>query len=298
MKCSIISAAGTALCQQTQLHAGFATLGHTHVEPSDPDSQFLFIGNPPHDKYLEMAKSKKTIFNVLDICWHCQEIEQILNSYRLQLPQASKVTCISKTIQAELKKHLNIDSDVIYYPMKPVKHTGEKKYPQFKVMMAGRLSDPNKFAATAVHSLIRAGFNESEVAIVGPDHVGWGTRMGMVNDDVLNDLYNSVDYVICLTKNTGLELPPIEAACCGAIPIIAAHLQTYDEFWAASPLGLHYKQLTSVQNVGNLIMSLEANPTWKAEVKQDILGYAELAFRPKFEAAAVAKRIVEVYESI
>ena len=46
------------------------------------------------------------------------------------------------------------------------------------------------------------------------------------------------------------------------------------------------------------VIDLEDPEKKTVEVKEDTLGYAELAFRPKFETKAVASRIISVYQSI
>lgn len=299
MKISVKAADGNILCQGQALRAGFAELGHQHVDdPRDPDVSFVFVGNSPHTDYLELAKEKKTIFNVLDVAPHVPEHPEILLRLSQQLPQAGRVTTISKTVAAQMKDLIGIEADVIYYPMKPVRHTGEKKYPQFRAMMLGRLRDPNKRAHAAVMSLIRAGFEEHEVAIVGPEPIGWGVYQGVLSDQDLNDLYNSVDYVLMFGKEEGIGLPACEAACAGTIPLVLPDLSTFEEFWVSSPLGLHYQTLTSPAKVAELIMALERDKDWKAQVKQDVLAYGEMALRPKFTVRNVAARIIESYHLI
>lgn len=301
MRVSINGSEGTALCQIGALREGFAALGHEHTfEQTHPDTAFVFVGNAPYDDYLNLARSrvKKTIFNVLDLCPHCPDHTGIVSRLREQLPLADKVTAISKTVADELLVKCGIKADVIYYPMKNVRHTGLRKYPQFRAMLCGRLADPNKRTNLAGLALLRAGFNESEAAMVGPERVPWGTMMGIVSDEGLNDLYNSVDYVLMTSANEGIGLTAIEAAICGAVPIVLPTLSTFDEFWAESPLGLHYQQLNSPNDIAKLILSLEDNPTWKAEVKQDMMAYASLAFRPKFDRKAVASRVLDVFHSI
>jgi hypothetical protein len=301
MRVSIMASDGNILCQGSALREGFAALGHEHTAAwAHPDTAFAFIGNPPFAPYLDAARSreKKLIFNVLDCPTWVTQWPAIQQAYRDHLPLASRVTCISKTVQRDLIDLCGIQSEVIYYPMKAVHHTGGKPYPQFKVAMVGRVSDPNKRTAAAVKALIRAGYNESEVVIVGPERAGWGTHMGVVSDEVLNDVYNSVDYVMMLSKNEGIGLPAIEAACCGAIPIVAPSLSTYDEFWADSPLGIFYPRLTSIDEVAKLMIALNGDAAWKATVKQDIRAYADTHFRPLFDRKAVASRIMSVYQSL
>ena len=299
MRLSILGSEGTSLCQIPALRAGFVQLGHEHTfETTHPDTSFVFVGNPPFADYLDLTKEKKVIFNVLDLCPHCVDHSRIVARLKEQLPKASRVTTISKTVAAELKEECGINADVIYYPMKPVRPTGVKKYPQFKAMLIGRTGDPNKRTGAAISALIHAGFNEHEVVVVGGEYAGYGVRMGVVDDETLNDLYNSVDYVMMMSVNEGIGLPAIESAVCGAIPIIAPDLSTFDEFWVQSPLSLHYQGITSIADAAKLIGSIEDNKEWKAQIKADLVGYASLAFTPKFTAKAVAARIISLYQTI
>lgn len=300
MKCSILGGDGNILCQVPAIREGMRELGHMHTSDIlSVDNSFIFVGNPPYEKYLDIAreKTKKTIFNVLDIPFHVQEISTILGNFSKQLPLADRVTTISKSVQSQLKDLLKIESEVIYYPMKPVNATGEKKYP-FKVALIGRIADPNKRAASSIKALISAGYKEEDIVIIGPEYLGYGNRLGTVVDSVLNDIYNSVDFVMMLSKNEGIGLPAIEAACCGAIPIVAPDLSTFDEFWVQSPLGLHYQSLTSIEKVASLINAINKDEKWKSDIKTDLIGYSELYFRPKFSKKEVAKKIIEVYHTI
>lgn len=301
MKVCVLGSGGSALCQIGAVREGFSSLGHTPIiDYTDHDTAFVFVGNAPFDSYLDLARSKqrKVIFNVLDLCPHCSDHSDIVAKLKDQLPLAARVTTISKTVAAELAEKCGVKADVIYYPMKNVRFTGERKYPQFKVLCAGRLRDPNKGIAQAVMALIRAGFNESEVAMVGPEYPGWGTNMGVVSDEKLNDLYNSVDYVVSLAVNEGIGLVPAEGAICGAIPIISPRLSTYNEFWAESPMGIHYQSLNSPDSISNLVKAIEADQEWKASLKVQMREYGEQVFRPLFDRAAVAGRIISVYQSI
>lgn len=299
MQVSILGADGNQLCQIPQLRAAFAEMGHSHsFDPNHPDNSFVFIGNPPFHNYLTLPENKKTIFNVLDLCPHCKEHDDIIKQAKAHLPLAHKVTTISKTIAKEIEDSCGVKAETIYYPMKPVRHTGVKKYPNFKAMILGRIGDPNKRTMASISALVNAGFKESEVAVVGPEYLGFGMRLGMVNDETLNDLYNSVDYVMMMSKYEGIGLPAIEAATCGAIPIVAPDLSTFDEFWAQSPLGLHYQSVSSIADVAKLIGAIEKDHEWKSQIKEDLLAYSFLAFRPKFDGKNVAKRIIEVYHTI
>lgn len=294
MKICVLGSSNTALCQIGAVREGVSSLGHTPiVDYTDVDTSFVFVGNGPYSSYLDLARSKqrKVIFNVLDCPTWVAEWPELRAKWTDQLPFAHKVTCISKTVQRDLAEYCGVKADVIYYPSKPVRFTGEKKYP-FKVAMIGRLRDPEKFASTAIQALILAGFREEEVAIVGPEPLGWGTPCGVLSDGSLNDLYNSVDYVLMLDRGAGIGLPAIEAACAGAIPIIARHLATYNEFWADTPMGIHYQTLTSPDSIAQLIRSIENDKEWKAALKTQMREHGERVFRPLFDRVEVAKRIM------
>jgi hypothetical protein len=296
MKASILGSDGNILCQIPALRSGFESLGHSHtVDIENQDTSFIFVGNPPFEKFLNLEKKK--IFNVLDIPWHVPEIREIVDRLRIQLPQATKVTTISHTVKEHLKDYVGVQAEVIYYPMKDIKFTGEKKHP-YKALLCGRVRDFNKRAEIGINALIQAGYTEKDVAIVGGEDPQWGQYLGLVSDEVLNELYNSVDYVMMTSLVEGIGLPAIEGACAGAIPIVLPDMTTFEEFWAKSPLGENYRLLTTIPKVSEFIQYLDSNKDFKAQIKEDMLGYAELAFRPKFDKIEVAKRLIEVYDSI
>ncbi len=298
MRVSVLGSEGTALCQLGAVKRGFKALGHSvSIDWADPESSFVFVGNPPYESYLSAATRKSFIFNVLDVCPHCSDHQDILRRFAAQLPAAAKVTTISKTVQTQLADLCGIKADVIYYPMKPITCTRLKKYP-YKVALIGRTSDPNKRCGAAVMALVRAGYEEKDVVIVGPEYPGWGTRLGVVSDEVLNEIYASVDYVMMLSREEGIGLPAIEAACAGAIPIVMPDLSTYNEFWASSPMHGFYKNLKSVDTVAALLTYLKHEPDVKDELHVKMADYGNRYLRPAFEAPAVAARIIEVYQSI
>lgn len=294
----LAAADGTLLCQAKQLRAGFQDLGHAVVEYDDPLADFVFVGNPTYEPYIDVCRRKPTIFNVLDLARHCPEHLDIVSRLKDQLPHAGAVTCISDTVRGQLKDLCSVNAHVIYYPTKPVTNVRARKYPQFKVAMVGRTSDPNKRCGAAVLALTRAGFDESEVAIVGPEYPGWGTRVGTVSDETLNDIYGSVDYVMMLSKEEGLGLTAAEGTCAGAIPIVLPDLSTYAEFWAASPMHPFYQSLKSIDQLASLLIYLKSDPDTRETLRAQMTDYGNTVLRPLFAAPNVAARIIDVYHSI
>lgn len=300
MKISVLGSDGTALCQINSLRQAFSSLGYEHTPDFyDESVSFVFVGNPPYQKYKEIFKTdKKIILNVLDIPWHVPEIEEFIKSMDQSLSIADKVTTISKTVANDISETFGINPDVIYYPMKNVKRTGDKEIKNLKAAIVGRVRDKNKYAASAIQALLNAGIKEDEIAIVGPEYFGVGRNMGVVNDETLEKIYNSVDYVVMLDRVAGIGLPAIEGACCGAIPIVASHLTTLDEFWSLSPLYEKYKKLKSITDISNLISEIENNYDLKENLKIECCAYANLFLKNKFNPKEVAKKIINSYESI
>ncbi len=289
-------------CQIPALREGFAALGHTHTDDwTDPNVAFVFVGNSPYEPYLEAARnrSKKIIFNCLDIPIHTPDGHRWINEWKMQLADATRVTSISAYTQSQLLTICGIQSDVIYYPMKPISRMGgAPKYPQYKFLLCGRVNDRNKRFHVALGAILGAGFDKSQVAIVGPENPGWGCYLGVVDDEALNDLYNSVDYVMMPSFNEGIGLVGVEGACAGAIPIILPDLSTYDELWAGSPMGLFYQTFKDVESIEQFLIYMDENPAEKQIMKDAMYAYAQTHFVPKFSAIEVAKRIIGVYHSI
>lgn len=298
MKIGIAGSDGNILCQLDAVREGLRSLGHEPVKWDDPDASFVFVGNPPFDKYLDLCKSKPVIFNILDLAPHCKEHEQIVETLRTQLPHASKVSAISETVASQVSELFGVKVGVIYYPMKSVQPPTERKSYDVKVAMVGRTSDPNKRCGAAVVSLIRAGFSQEQVAIVGPEYPGWGVRYGVLSDEELNQMYQSVDYVMMMSKEEGIGLPAIEAACAGAIPIVLPDLSTYNEFWAGSPMGPYYSTFTSIDAVSKFLIYMETYKSERELIRENMLHYSNIFLKKKFDRIEVASRIINLYHEI
>lgn len=300
MKISILGSDGTVLCQIPALRKAFESLGY-ELTPYywESDVSFIFVGNPWFDQVIKDKQdgkvSAKLIFNILDIPLHISDYP--IERLREQLSHADAVATISQWTHDIVKEKTGQDSTVIYYPAKSVWFTDQKKY-HFKAALVGRINDPNKYAGMAISALIGAGYEEKEVAIVGGEYPNWGTYCGIVTDEVLNDIYNSVDYVIMLDRYAGIGLPAYEGAVCGAIPIIHSHLTTRQEFWDDSPLGETYKKINDVTDIKGVLMSLDDHYERKQELKKQFREYVDFRLQWKFDPIMVVKRILKVYERI
>jgi hypothetical protein len=245
----------------------------------------------------------KLILNVLDVPENLMTpsgdyTHSKLLALRDALLRADAITAISPFTRSQLQRLLALSATVIWNPVKDVspdkRLAGERPYP-YKALMAGRLRDPNKrMDMIGIPALIMAGFEEEEVAVIGGEWTGWGTNLGVVSDSTLNDLYNSVDFVIQPTLNTGLELPPLEGMICGAIPILCYDMSTfgdikyYPQYWGCYP---------SATSVAYRLRALMDNPGLLVAEKEHCLTSSE-GIVAQFGKDAVARRIVDVARKV
>lgn len=288
------------LGQLVRIEAGFRALGWVEAGDNDPNVDLIYANDEPRwqeaIEYRDRVQPKaKLILCVLDIPeWN---LPHGFNPYAWlpQLQKADAVVSISQYVQSQLIRYYGIMSSIVYQPIKGVspskRLSGNKPYP-YRYVLAGRLSDPVKNGSMAVKALLMTGVEEKEVAIVGGDSLGFGTNLGVVDDVTLNDIYNSVDFVMCLSSGGGLELPPLEGICAGAIPIVTSSLTTFPEFYPSS-----WGCYPNAHSVAYRLRSLIDNPALMKTDKSYCLEYA-----PKLSSLlsgrSVASRIFDVYNTI
>lgn len=279
--------------QINRIDKGFKELGHEltqNVFEADliySNNQNGFWGQIIKEKWNSNLKSgARIIFNVLDIPeWNFPNynLQELYN----QLIEADKITCISQYVQSKLLNYFRLESTVIYNPIKEINNeqrkAGIKKYPQYKALMLGRLCDPSKRAKLAIESLLLAGIKEGEVAVIGSEPIGWGRYLGVVRDDVLNDLYNSVDFVMMTSLGEGMGLPALEAIMAGAMPIICHDLTTFNEFFP--------KWLGNYPSPYAIAFFIKNN-------KQKVEEHLRKQIVEKFHFKKIARNILNVYDNL
>ncbi|NBW13139.1 MAG: glycosyltransferase [Caulobacteraceae bacterium] len=173
-----------------------------------------------YDDILEYAKNQKKkpfiILNVLDL--QIGNPTYNLNKVKDQLSQADVITCISKTVQKQINEVLDLDAEVIYNPVKDIKHD-PKVGKSIPFLYVGRANDPRKR-----FSLIKETFkNYPEInqtlVICGSENPNLGIYTGILSDEDLNLVYNSCKFLLLPSAFEGLGLPMIEAMLAGSIPI-------------------------------------------------------------------------------
>ncbi len=297
------------LSQIDRITQGLSSLKGVEINNDLRIVDLIYSNDPGYFEAILSAKDQnllkencKIIFNVLDLPLHLIGSQGDYSFEKLaklgaQLLRADAVTCISQYTQSQLQQCLGVGSVVIYNPVKPVspdKRLNEEKPFPYRVLMAGRLNDTNKRARSlAIPALMRAGFEEHEVAVVGGEYPGWGVNLGIVNDSTLNDLYNSVDFVMCCSHLEGWGLTISESVICGAIPIVCQDLTTASEmslpqYWFCYP---------SPEMIAFRLRVLIENPSILRAERDYCLSLSE-GLSEDLSKETVARRIIEVYKKL
>lgn len=207
--------------QLYRVNQGFRALGHKVVED---DYDILYCNNVLQDD--ELDTNKKNILNILDIPEHL--LPNCLPEIKEYAKKADKLTCISKFVQSQIRKHLKLEASVIYNPAKEV-FRDEAIPKEFDFLYVGRAGDKNKRFLLA-HDVA---FNlNKKIVVCGSEQINSHAvqNVGVVNDYVLGQLYNKAKFVLLPSKLEGIGLPMIEAMICGTIPILCSDNQTAYEF--------------------------------------------------------------------
>lgn len=284
--------------QLDRIERGFLELGH-ELTPHLHEAQLVYGQNPWYDEIVMDRKAGqirgKVLMNVLDLAPHLGA-EFPLMKLREQLHHADAVTTISDTVAGDLTARAGFNSTVIYNPIKDVVRTGVKKHP-YRAMFVGRVADRNKRALLGVQALQILGFQASEIVTVGGDAPFYGAEYwGVATDEALNDLYNSVDYVMMPSRHEGMGLPALEAFAAGAIPVICNDLSTRWEFFRDIP---EYDQVNpDPVSIARFIAQFEQDNDRKTEFKARLHRHYLTHWQHKLSGRGVAAAILKVYENL
>jgi glycosyltransferase involved in cell wall biosynthesis len=177
-------------------------------------------------KFKEKCLNKPfTIFNILDL--QIRNPNYDLSRLKIQLNHADIITCISNTVKNQIKEYLNIDAEVIYNPVKDI--TLKKLKRTIPFLYVGRANDLNKRFSLIRETL--SGFSGQDGLVVcGSENPNFGTYVGIVDDETLNDFYNAAKFVLLPSRFEGIGLSMIEGMMAGAIPITCNDNPTAIEF--------------------------------------------------------------------
>jgi glycosyltransferase involved in cell wall biosynthesis len=215
--------------QISRIEEGFQSLGHQILHEK---SDIIYCNDQSNFTKAIEHKQKfggLLILNILDIPFHLQEINDIVNDLKIKLKYADRITCISKTTKFYINKFLNINAEVVYNPAKEIKFKNLEKTKNF--LSIGRLADPNKRFQIAFETIKK--FNQ-KIYIAGSDcevirHPSIIAK-GIIDDSELENLYNTSKFYLATSYNEGICLPMIESLMGGCIPIVCNDMTTASEF--------------------------------------------------------------------
>jgi len=217
--------------QVERIELGWVENGNTLSKKDEPPDLIYCNDGGAYDIGLNLKHQfpkAKLILNVLDIPKkYYPEIN--LEELKAKLKKADIITTISKFSQDQVKYYLNLNSNIIFNPIKNVSNMNLKR--EINFLYVGRLYEPNKRFSLALQSLSLLNVNRNQFLIAGPDNPGNNLNyIGCVDDETLNLLYNKSKFLICPTEYGVLGLPPIEAIICGCIPILCNDNPAAKEF--------------------------------------------------------------------
>lgn len=215
------------LDQITRIEQGFVNLGH---DISGNNVDLIYCNNDFFDEPIDFYRgynNGKMIFNILDL--QLDNPNYDLNKLKEQLSFAHKITCISKTVQKQIKDNLNLEAHVIYNPVKDVCYIPgiEKTFP---FLYVGRARCQNK-RYNLIHDAFKLSNWPSDlIRVCGSEPPVFGLYGGIVDDEELNILYNQAGITLLPSKFEGLGLTAIESLICGTPVIECSDNPTAYEF--------------------------------------------------------------------
>lgn len=242
-------------------------------------------------KWLNWDKEPKLILNVLDCPAFLPEWNSIHDKLVGQLGCANKVTCISKTVQKDIKDYFDIDAAVIYNPIKPVYYISDLKR-DIPFLFVGRALSPNKRVIEILRPLYDAlvpYWGKDCIQFVGSENPQFGKYLGIVSDEQLNLIYNRSIFGLISSAQEGLNLPLIEMLCTNVKPIVCRDMATASEFSPAEFLcdPTPEAMFSKAKEIGANL------PKYDAICEEYARKYSE-QFSPK----SVAQNIISVYNQI
>ncbi len=249
----------------------------------------VYVNNAWYDEVITAKPAGVKVFNVLDLAPHIADFP--VAKLKAQLAHADIITSISETVRVDLLKRTEYNSTIIYQPIQKIFRKNEKKYPHFKYMFCGRVQDPNKRARLGLDALNMLGVSWNNVLTTGTEFHGFGAYVGLLDEEQLNDVFNSVEYVIFPSREEGIGLPAIEAIAAGAIPVLCYDLSTLKEFF---PFPEYDSVCASAECIARFISQFEDNPDCKQAFREKLYTHYKQNLEQKFSINEVASKILDL----
>ena len=286
--------------QQPRIDEGFVELGH-ELTPHNHVADLVYSNDPAAFDQILIDRCNggvhaKVIFNVQDLPLHIPSFDYA--KLKAQLVRADAVTTISEYVQWQVREYLGLDSHVVYQPVKSVQRNPSVQLASRKRFAhVGRRFDANKNFSLGVAALETLGYSPRDVFLVG-NELGWGDYCGVLSDDNLNRVYNSVDFVLTLGTVEGLSLPTVEAMACGAIPVVTNRMTTRRELLPPEIFPEYNSVDADPEAVARFIIRYVSDPVAMTEMKERLYTHFQKEWAHKLTGRAVAERIVEAARNI
>jgi glycosyltransferase involved in cell wall biosynthesis len=293
--------------QIESIEKGFIELGH-EITSHIGEANLIYSNNPSPTrtqivKDIKEGKTKrgaKFVTTILDFPEHLEHTE----SFQKEIPQikadlsaADAVCSISEYTQKMVKLKYGFDSTVIYNPIKDVCLSPYIKRNVFATIV-GRKFDPNKFVKTAIQACQILGVPEEQVLMVGSESVGWGNFQGVLSDENLNKVYNSAFFSFSLGEVEGINLPAIEAAACGCIPVINSKLTTRQELFPSSLFPEYDSVNADPVSIAKFIARFSQDNGAREDLTNRLTNHYNNNLKDKFSGRSVAQKILKIYENL
>lgn len=205
----------------------FRNLQHEAVDYGSVDLIFHTTGFFEEAiKYHKQSPQAVKIFNLLDASpldphWPVQRAVAGLHEAHIR-------TTISETAKKHIANRTGIeDLIVIGYPVLPtITNLNYTKTIEF--LWVGRVSGTKRFSL-ALETLRVLGVDANLMAVVGPERPPCGTYIGVLNQEDLNELYNSCRFCFLTSASEGLGLSAIESIISGGFPVLCSDNEVVGE---------------------------------------------------------------------
>ncbi len=288
MKIKTFGSHNWLLGQSDRIDQGFQKLGHEIIK--DGPSNLVYSNDAPHiDEAINYRNKNggKLILNILDCPTHCPEWPEIKKNLSEKLKLADAVTCISKTVQFDIKNHLGLDAKVIYNPIKDV-YRDEKIAKTIPFFYAGRVMDSNK--RPELTKAISDYFGPDSLVVCGSEMPNFPCYYaGLVDDNKLNELFNRARITVLFSKSEGIGLSSQESCLCESIPVLCSDNRTAHEFFP-----IEFLCEPTKEGIIHHINRINLHYEWYLNKTRELAR----VFEYQFDKLTVAKNIIGVYNSI
>ena len=125
--------------------------------------------------------------------------------------------------------------------------------------------------------------------------MGIGDYYGICDEKMLNEVYNAVDFVFCLGKYEGLQLPMYESIVSGhCIPIVANDMTVVNEIFDKNEWFLVNPNYNDIADFINSFQNEEEIRKYAETIRNRYINFIDNNLSP----ISVATKIINVYNSL